>query len=60
MASVAQKFLRLRRAKGGLRRVCPESATLAVTIIPVSLAVGVKTPGPRYCSQAGAVARGQA
>ena len=48
MASVAQKFLRLRRAKGGLRRVCPESATLAVTIIPVSvwLAVGVKTRGP--------------
>ena len=48
MASAAQNFLRLRRAKGGLRRVCPESATLAVTIIPVSPAVGVTTPGLRW------------
>ena len=44
-----QNFLRLRRAKGGfaLGNVphAPESATLTVTIIPVTPAGGVKTPG---------------
>ena len=47
----AQIFPRLRRAKRGfaLRSVphSPESATLAVTIIPVTPAVGVKTRGTR-------------
>ena len=48
----AQICPRLRRAKRGfaLRSVphSPESATLAVTIIPVTPAVGVKTRGKRH------------
>ena len=44
---LGQNFLRLRRAKRGFAWETvpdsPESATLAVTIIPVSPAVGVRT-----------------
>jgi hypothetical protein len=47
--SRAQNFLRLRRAVRGFAfgavRLTPNSATLTVTIIPVSRAVGVGTPG---------------
>ena len=46
---MAQNFPRLRPAQMGFAfepvLLRPESATLAVTIIPVSLAVGVGTPG---------------
>ena len=45
----AQNFLRLRRAERGFAfgavLLTPKSATLTVTIIPVSPAVGVTTPG---------------
>ena len=52
MAFWVQNFLRLRRAVKGfafgtvLDR--PESATLAVTIIPVSTGSGVATPGTSF------------
>ena len=45
-ASLASKFSSPAARLKGLRLgASPESATLAVTIIPVSPAVGVKTPG---------------
>ena len=48
----AQNFLRLRRAYRGFALgtvlAGPEWATLDVTIIPVSVAVGVETPGVRF------------
>ena len=59
---LAQNFPRLRRAQRGFAfeavLLRPESATLAVTIIPVSLAAGVGTPGPsRYHAAQRALAR---
>ena len=50
----AQNFLRLRRAERGFAfvavKLTPKSATLTVTIIPVSPAVGVKTRGNHLCT----------
>ena len=45
---INSQFFRLRRAfLGGARCARPKLATLAVTIIPVSLAGGVAVPGTR-------------
>ena len=64
MAVLAHFFLRLRRAKRGFALGTvpdsPESATLAVTIIPVTLEGGVVTPGRSALARRGPTGSGRA